>query len=913
MRLAFFCWLLLPAILVADDWTVDDLLKTESVTDVQLAADGKWAVWVKSKMDEEKGESISQLWRTNLETNRDLQLTRGQHSARQPRISPDGKYIAFLSDRPSPDPKAKSKSKIRLRNRKDSEDEPKTQVWLLDTSGGEPWPLTDFSRDVDSFQWLNSESILFLAQEEKTHHESETEEKKDTSNVVEDEAHEPPVRLFKIDVEEKKTERITNNTDRIEWFVAAPDGKRVVTSHQKSLRFTYDGRVKPTVELLTLETGKSERIFAGNYSLATVKWFPNSQGFYAINQFGRALAGEGAFLLEALTFEVKEKTIKKVPLDWDRAMTYQDLNGYSISLTPINDGFLTLLADGVAPKLARYREVEGKWKREMIESDATGNIFGIQSSLDQKTFLFVKSKASELPQWYRGRIDGSKIVDAKKFATVNKDLEEKTPLRREIVKWKGAQDEEVEGILYYPKSYEKGKKYPLVVMIHGGPHYADVDAWDDGWAYPPSLFTQKNAFVLKPNYHGSSNYGLKFAESIANGKYYELEIPDIEKGVDSLIAQGLVDADKLGVMGWSNGSILSIGLTVNTTRYKVASAGAGDVDWVSDWGNCEFGDVFDRYYFGKSPLEDPKKYQEISPFYKLDKVRTPTLIFFGTEDRAVPTQQGWMHYRGLQQLGKTDVRFVLFPGEAHGPKKYVHQKRKLTEEQLWFDKYLFNAVKPKNEAVKENSPLARLIQQNEIKKVNQRFGILLKERLIPETISHEGLQVGRFEVTQSQFAAFDPKFVVEPGKENYPAHAVSFDRAKAYCDWLSKHTGETYRLPTEDEADKLYGDSGDENTLDHWAGYTVNPDDAKRLREALKDLPGKAPLLKEVGSFSGTGEKAKPADLGGNVAEWVQGKDSKGILKGGSADTPADSKNKPGSAAEAYQGFRVVKGEAKKE
>ena len=130
-------------------------------------------------------------------------------------------------------------------------------------------------------------------------------------------------------------------------------------------------------------------------------------------------------------------------------------------------------------------------------------------------------------------------------------------------------------------------------------------------------------------------------------------------------------------MGWSNGSILTIALTVSSDRFKAASAGAGDVEWSSDWANCEFGAAFDNYYLGKSPLEDPQLYLRKSPFYRLNRVRTPTIIFFGTEDKAVPTQQGWMHYRALQQLGKADVRFILFPGEGHGPRKLVHRRRKL--------------------------------------------------------------------------------------------------------------------------------------------------------------------------------------------------------------------------------------------
>jgi hypothetical protein len=361
-----------------------------------------------------------------------------------------------------------------------------------------------------------------------------------------------------------------------------------------------------------------------------------------------------------------------------------------------------------------------------------------------------------------------------------------------------------------------------------------------------------------------------------------------------------------------DGGILTTALTV-TTRYKCAAAGAGDVEWSSDWGNCDFGLSFDNYYFGKSPIEDPLLYVRKSPFYKLDKVRTPTLIFFGTEDRAVPTQQGWMHYRALQQSDKADVRFILFPGEKHAPRKLAHQRRKLDEELAWFDRYLFQAHKSENEAFKPGSPLAHALQLKAAKRDGPRYGSREKGVLVPETVPHAGLQVGRFEVTRAQFAEFEMGYPVEPGRENYPAGGITFEKAQAYCKWLSEKTGQTYRLPTETEGEDLYGKPAPgENTLDRWAGYAVNPDDAARLRDKVAELAGPAPLLREVGNVPGTGENGSVFDLGGNAAEWVTTADGRGKLMGGSADAPADVKQ-PGSAAGPdYRGFRVVREGPKK-
>jgi formylglycine-generating enzyme required for sulfatase activity len=275
----------------------------------------------------------------------------------------------------------------------------------------------------------------------------------------------------------------------------------------------------------------------------------------------------------------------------------------------------------------------------------------------------------------------------------------------------------------------------------------------------------------------------------------------------------------------------------------------------------------------------------------MDKVRTPTIIFFGTVDRQVPTEQGWQHFRALQHYGKTDVRFILFPGEAHSPRKLAHQRRKMEEELAWFDKYLFDTVKPSEEWLKPESPLA----------------VALKAKSAggpPETAERGKLHIARFEVTRAEYAAFDPGYKFAPGTDRYPATGVSFEDAKRYCEWLSKSTGIKYRLGTEEEMEKFLKAGKGENTLDQWAGYTVNADDAAKLAPSVNQL-GPGALLKPVGSFAGTGDDPL-FDLGGNAAEWVVTKDGKGKALGGSADRPADAKSQS-PPTPAYIGFRVVK------
>ncbi len=866
------------------EWTIDDILLAESVEQYRIAPDGGWVVWVKTRVDEDKGGAASNLFLSSLSEDREVQLTRGNDSHSSPRWSPDGKLISFLSSRPLPEKKGEVAS---------------SQLWLIDPRGGEPWPITSFERGIQSYEWKDVNTILFLAQEDAGLYETETEKRKDTSRVVDDEEHEPPVRLFAYSIAEKQTTRLTHNNDRIASFALSPKGERIVSLHERSLSWQYDQRIPPVTYIWDLETGAGSQIFDGSRMVPrNVEWAKDGSGFYFLNDSTTHPRYREATINVIMYYDLAVAEATLVDLDWERGVS----SNYAVTA----DGFVALLENGVRYKPARFTRRGDGWRRAWIEGDHSENITDLELGVDDRTLVYSHSAANVPTQLYRARISGSRIRDQVQVTHLNASYESKPKPRVEIVRWAGARDEEVEGVLYYPLDYEEGKKYPLILSIHGGPTGTDRDRWSQSYSTPILLLNQKGAFVLKANYHGSAAYGLDWVESICCGNYYSLEIPDLENGVDYLIDQGLVDPEKLGTMGWSNGAILSIELTTLNPRYKAASTGAGDVEWISDWANVDFGAAFDNYYFGAAPYEDPQRYIELSPFFRMKDVKTPTIIYFGTEDRNVPTDQGWSHFRALQQIGQVPVKFILFPGETHGIRKLAHQRRKVAEDLAWFDKYLFGTYEPENEAFKKESPLAEALKRAEIRSTDGRYGTLAQGKLIPEVVEYQGVELGRFEVTRAQFAEFDNSYSYEAGTENYPANGVAFDRARAYVAWLSELTGRPYRLITAAEAKAVYAGKGGENTLDYWAGYKPNPDDAARLATKIAELPGEAPLLKAVGSFPGRGDGALVFDLGGNVAEWVAGEDGRGKLMGGSADLPSDGKAQGRMAGVSYRGLRVA-------
>ncbi len=252
-------------------WTVDDLVMAESAGGAQISPDSRHVVWVKSVADKEKNERVSNLVLSSLTEKREIELTRGTDSSSGPKWSPDGQLIAFVSARPAPKAKPGEPAK--------------PQLWLINPFGGEPWQLTTFARGVTNFEWADPDTIIFSAQEDPSLYENEIKEKKDTSILVEDEEHAPPVRLFKLSVKSKKVTRLTDNADRIQSFSVSPGGAKAVTVHDRSLRFVYDQKVKPVVFLYDLSSGERRQLFEDRrFNIGRVRWARDGRGFYAASE-----------------------------------------------------------------------------------------------------------------------------------------------------------------------------------------------------------------------------------------------------------------------------------------------------------------------------------------------------------------------------------------------------------------------------------------------------------------------------------------------------------------------------------------------------------------------------------------------------------------------------------------------------
>jgi dipeptidyl aminopeptidase/acylaminoacyl peptidase len=255
----------------------------------------------------------------------------------------------------------------------------------------------------------------------------------------------------------------------------------------------------------------------------------------------------------------------------------------------------------------------------------------------------------------------------------------------EAVRWKAKDGVTVEGLLIKPLGYEKGRRYPLIVQIHGGPAAADMNGFQGRYVTYPHIYAAAGYAVLQPNYRGSTNYGEAFARQIG-GNFMRLSYGDIMSGVDHLIAEGIADPDRLGMMGWSAGGHLSSWTLTQTDRFKAISTGAGAVNWISMYAESDVQSVRE-FYLGGRPYDAWDNFVKESALKYIRNAKTPTLIHVGEADQRVPKPQSDELYMALKKLG-VPVEYLVYPGMPHGLTEPRYQLVKMVSEFSWFEKWI---------------------------------------------------------------------------------------------------------------------------------------------------------------------------------------------------------------------------------
>ena len=256
--------------------------------------------------------------------------------------------------------------------------------------------------------------------------------------------------------------------------------------------------------------------------------------------------------------------------------------------------------------------------------------------------------------------------------------------QEEEINWKSTDGRTVGGVLVKPINYRQGQRYPLIVAIHGGPASADVLGFNGG--YGGQVFAGSGYVVLKPNYRGSTNYGEKHKTDIV-GDYFKLGYDDIMTGVDHLIAQGIVDSTKMGVLGWSAGGHWSNWILTHTTRFKAISSGAGTSNWISMYAQSDVQRNRQFYLGNKLPYDDFDAYWNQSPIKYIKNAKTPTMIHVVEGDPRVPSPQSVELHMALKKLG-VPTELYMYPGQSHGIPDPRNQLVKSTAELAWMDYYV---------------------------------------------------------------------------------------------------------------------------------------------------------------------------------------------------------------------------------
>ena len=716
LRLAVCAFCVVPPLGFAQGVHVPTSTESLSRTSIRgplISPDGHFVAYLQRETDWKENEFVSQLWLTNVSSGKAIQLTRGKKSVGSAEWSPDGNWLAFVTEREVHSigsPPVEQKDTTEKHGAKtDSADSGKPaakQVWLIAPNGGEAWPLTQSETDVGEFHWAkDGKSIVFTAAETPSKADKARKERYSAFDVVEKDFEQQ--QLWRVDADtgfhgERPQAAVQLTFDRtldITSFAVSPDSTRIAFSarHNPLLANLKD----EDIYLLTLPHETS-----GAGSVSKIVALPGPDRSPMFSPDGKQLAfltslGQPTFFytnthlavvdLDAVT----KKTAASAAEVRDLTKTF-DENPDAIGWFP--SGIYFDATQGMTAKLFRVDVTTARV--QLISNDDRLIIDEVSVTPAGDAVAFTADDATHLTELYFSTVssfapkkltDQTAQVSAWNLGTV------------ETVSWKSKDGTVIEGVLHKPADFDPKRKYPLLVKIHGGPTgVSQPRLLPNDYAYPVQAFLAKGALVLEPNYRGSAGYGAKFrALNVRNLGVGDMW--DVMSGVDSLIAKGIVDPGKLAAMGWSQGGYISAFLTTHTDRFKAISVGAGISDWTTYYVSTDI-TPFTPQYLGATPWDDPNIYAKTSPITTIRQAKTPTLIQHGSADHRVPVPDAFELYRGLLDQ-HVDSRLILYTGFGHGIDKPKSALALLQANLDWFAHYLWNEPIPKDSALYGTSEL----------------------------------------------------------------------------------------------------------------------------------------------------------------------------------------------------------------
>lgn len=631
-------------------WTPEISIKIKQISDLNFSNNNKIAMVVREALtDGEKSEYLSQIWLSHTDFSEPIQFTYHEKSSTHPRFSPDGKFLAFISDRVE-----------------------KPQIWVIRTNGGEAWQFTFEKQGVGSFKWSpNGSKIAFLMKNPKTEKEEKDEKEKRDVILVDKNFKYSHLYLksFTTNIDTTNGDRITKGEYDITSFSWNPNGKNIVFS--QSLEPTFNSRfVSGDISIVNVNSETVRKLVSWGGNDTSPIFTPNGKTIIFTSD------GEKN---EPIGFRDIYKISSNGGIPYKIAETPN--RSASIIACSSNSNYL-YVSDANRTKSEIYKI--GLNNKEIIPIlNLKGRISSSKISNNSEMIVLVKQELNKPSEVYLSEL--SKI-SPKKISNFNSSLKFPKLANTKLITWISKDGLEIEGLLTYPTKYNKRKKYPLALIIHGGPAgvFSQSFTGNPG-IYNIEYFASNGYAVLRPNPRGSTGYGKDFR--FANFKDWGFgDYEDIMSGVDKAIDMGIADPQRLAVMGWSYGGYMTSFVVTRTERFKAASMGAGLPNLISMTTTTDIPDYLVAHMGGEF-WEDYETYEKHSAIYRINNVKTPTQVIHGANDLRVPFTQGQEFYVALKRKG-VSTEMVVYPRTPHGPREPKLLMDVSPRIMAWLDKFI---------------------------------------------------------------------------------------------------------------------------------------------------------------------------------------------------------------------------------
>ena len=593
------------ALLLASALTIQDYATMPLIASPVISPDGRRIAYVVSRADLERSVYDTDLWLINADGSGDTQLTRANGTNNHPRWSPDGTRIAFLSDR----------------------DGGRLAIWIIGPNGGEAEKLTNEKSAISDFEWSpDGKSIAFIMRDPPA-------AAKEDVRVVGNDPRPPHLDL--LDVESHAVTRLTRGDFTVASPSWSPDGSTIAVEYEKAGKPDDQRR---DIALVS-RSGEIRMLVTQPGADRTPRFSPDGKWIAF-----RSTGGVDDWLRELQIYVVPAEggTPRLVSREYDR--------------TP----------DQIVWGDAKTIWFDGPWNTRSeifrVNVDGSGfrdvsNVDGVITGLNVRgtTIAFVMQSLTAPPELY--------VWPMRQLTHHNDALRNRELGGTRVIRWKNPKDGlEIEGLLTLPIGYQTGKRYPMLTFVHGGPASRFDQAFLGylGPIYPAHVFAANGFVVLRPNPRGTGGYGEKFREANRND-WGGMDWADINGGIDKVIADGIADPNRLGLMGWSYGGFMAAWAVGHSDRLKAISIGAPVVDLLSFHGTTDTPAFIPNYFHGS-----PELLREHSPLWHLKPTAARVLIQHGDADDRVPLSQGMMLYRVLQDMG-VNVTMAIYPRSPHVP------------------------------------------------------------------------------------------------------------------------------------------------------------------------------------------------------------------------------------------------------